>query len=90
MTGNYGKSRPTLTEYLSDAGEPNGVGYQGVVSDWDLATYEPACEVEWTTEVEDDSDLEDGMDVSMSVPAYASLLVRARAHCPGCSGSCGR
>lgn len=42
-------------------------------------------EMTWT--VEDD---EDDLEFSITPTALASLVNRARAHCPGCPGTCGR
>lgn len=53
---------------------------------WEGAQEVPNPAITWTVE---DCDHEDD-DLAISLEAYAVLLERARRHCEGCSGTCGR
>lgn len=77
---NWGKSRPSVVEYVSDEGEPNGVSYQGVVSDVELDG--DASSMTWTCEPDDDLD---PIEIVIDVQSYAELLVKARTHCETCA-----
>jgi hypothetical protein len=52
---------------------------------WNASLVEPDPGIEWTVDDEPDD-----LEISLTVEAYASLVGRARTHCPGCTGPCER
>lgn len=51
----------------------------------DLAERETGRAVEWTCDADSDD-----LELSITPEALANLVARARTHCPGCDGQCGR
>lgn len=75
---------PMLIEYVSDTGTPNGYRYDLPGSgSWDVANSEPATDMTWEVGPDDDTD---DLEISLTLPAYADLVSRARAHCVACEG----
>jgi hypothetical protein len=56
---------------------------------WDAANADIDAGIRWSCEGEDDAE-DDGMEVALTVQAYASLVRRARRHCEACTGCCDR
>lgn len=73
-----------VSEYVDDAGMHNGfrVDVPGAGS-WESATAEIPDDLVWECEPDDGSD---DLEVALTLEAYASLVVRARTHCPSCDG----
>lgn len=73
-----------ISEYVDDRGMHNGyrVDYCETGS-WESATQNIPDDLEWTCEPDDGSD---DLEIGLTLEAYASLVVRARAHCPSCEG----
>lgn len=84
--GNY-----TLEELTSDIDGSEAYRFSadtvsGLLGDsWESAQEVPNPAIQWTVD-----DLDDDDDLSISLEAYASLVNRARTHCPGCDGGCNR
>ena len=52
---------------------------------WERAQIAPDPAITWECGPDDESDDHD-LEVSVTLAAYASLVARARTHCPNCEG----
>lgn len=81
-SGNYSLDELTSTV---DGSLAYRVANPDIGGSWERAQEIPSADIQWECAPDDESDDHD-LEVSLTLPAYASLVARARTHCPSCEG----